>query len=91
VTDRRVVQAVINYIGTALLGCILFLGFVLILDQHPDAVVFTALSAVTTTLAGGLVGLLASTRSTPPNPTEPPAAPPIAPPLPVAPAGGVEL
>lgn len=56
------------------------LGAVLVLDQYPDAVVFTALAAVTTTLAGGLVGLLASTRSTPPYPPQLPA--PAAPPIP---------
>lgn len=81
-TDKGVVQAVINYIGTGLIACIVVLGAVLILDQHPDPVVFTALAAVTTTLAGGLVGLLASTRSSLPNPPEPL----IAPPLPVVPA-----
>lgn len=75
-TDRRVVQAVVYLIGTGLILCIFTLAAVMVLARHPDPVVFTSLSAVTTTLAGGLVGLLASTRSTQPTSTEESAAPP---------------
>ncbi len=66
-TDRRIVLAVVFFIGAATVLGVALIGAVMLTGTEPDPAVFAAFAAALNTCIGGLIGLLVSTRSTPPN------------------------